>query len=43
MNAAPDEHDAIGRFTRDALSDLSLAHESYPAFFGEVLAGHRPG
>ena len=39
VNVAPDEHDAIGWFTRDALADLSLAHHSYPAMFSRVLAG----
>jgi hypothetical protein len=38
VNAAPEEHDAIGWFTADALGELSLAHESYLAMFGEVLA-----
>jgi 8-oxo-dGTP pyrophosphatase MutT (NUDIX family) len=38
VNAAPDEHDAIGWFTQDALGDLSLAHDSYLAMFGRVLA-----
>jgi 8-oxo-dGTP pyrophosphatase MutT (NUDIX family) len=41
VNAAPDEHDAIGWFTGDALGELSLAHESYPGLFSEVLAGRR--
>ena len=38
FNAAPEEHDAIGWFTADALGGLSLAHESYLAMFGAVLA-----
>ncbi|WP_203905663.1 NUDIX domain-containing protein [Virgisporangium aliadipatigenens] len=40
-NVAPDEHDAIGWFTEEALAELSLAHESYLAIFSKVLAGHR--
>jgi 8-oxo-dGTP diphosphatase len=38
-NVAPDEHDAIAWFTEDALGDLSLAHDTYLAMFGRVLAG----
>lgn len=38
VNVAPDEHDAIGWFTEDALGELSLAHESYLALFHRVLA-----
>ncbi|MFF0173307.1 NUDIX domain-containing protein [Micromonospora profundi] len=41
VNAAPDEHDAIGWFTEEALGELSLAHHSYRSMFGEVLAEHR--
>ncbi|MFI7607736.1 NUDIX domain-containing protein [Micromonospora sp. NPDC049366] len=41
INAAPDEHDAVAWFTADALNDLSLAHDSYLALFGEVLAERR--
>ena len=41
VNAAPDEHDAIGWFTGEALGELSLAHDSYRAMFGTVLAGRR--
>jgi 8-oxo-dGTP diphosphatase len=38
VNVAPEEHDAIGWFTEDALGDLSLAHDSYRAMFSRVLA-----
>ena len=41
VNVAPDEHDAIAWFTEDALGELSLAHDSYGAFFSAVLARHR--
>lgn len=41
INAAPDEHDTIAWFTEDALGELSLAHDSYPAIFSKVLAEHR--
>lgn len=30
MNAAPDEHDAIGWFTADDVGSLRLAHSRYP-------------
>lgn len=43
VNAAPDEHDAVAWFTEDALGGLSLAHDSYPAMVGDVLAGRRRG
>ena len=39
VNAAPDEHDAIAWFTKDALGELSLAHDSHLAMFRRVLAG----
>jgi 8-oxo-dGTP diphosphatase len=39
VNAAPDEHDAIGWFEETELADLRLAHDSYLATFTEVLAG----
>ncbi len=38
VNVSPDEHDAIAWFTEDALAELALAHRSYPALFGAVLA-----
>ncbi len=38
VNVASEEHDAIGWFAEDALGDLSLAHDSYPAMFRKVLA-----
>ena len=41
INVAPDEHDAIAWFTEDALGELSLAHDSYLAIFGKILAEHR--
>jgi 8-oxo-dGTP pyrophosphatase MutT (NUDIX family) len=41
VNAAPDEHDAIAWFGRDALGELSLAHDSYLALFSRILAEHR--
>ncbi|MGX6608545.1 NUDIX hydrolase [Micromonosporaceae bacterium Da 78-11] len=41
VNAAPDEHDAIGWFTEDALGGLALAHDGHLAMFREVLAGYR--
>ncbi|MFC3741827.1 NUDIX domain-containing protein [Paractinoplanes deccanensis] len=41
VNVAPDEHDAIAWFSRDALGELSLAHDSYLAMFDEVLSGRR--
>ncbi|WP_422736817.1 NUDIX domain-containing protein [Micromonospora sp. WMMD729] len=41
VNAAPDEHDAIGWFTEDELGGLSLAHDSYLALFTRALADHR--
>ena len=37
-NVAPDEHDAIAWFTEDALGELPLAHDSYPAMFSKVFA-----
>lgn len=40
VNAAPDEHDAIGWFGATELAELRLAHESYPAMLAEILAGH---
>jgi 8-oxo-dGTP diphosphatase len=40
VNAAPDEHDAIGWFERTELANLRLAHDSYLAMFTEVLAEH---
>jgi 8-oxo-dGTP diphosphatase len=42
-NVAPEEHDAIAWFTEDALGGLSLAHDSYLAMFGRVLAECRAG
>jgi 8-oxo-dGTP diphosphatase len=42
-NVAPDEHDAIAWFTADALGGLSLAHDSYLAMFGRILAERRAG
>ena len=41
VNAAPEEHDAIGWFTADAVGGLSLAHDTYPAMVGEALAQRR--
>ncbi|MFG1880529.1 hypothetical protein [Micromonospora sp. NPDC049102] len=41
VNAAPDEHDAIGWFTEDELGGLCLAHDSYLALFTRALAEHR--
>lgn len=38
VNAAPDEHDAIGWFERAELADLRLAHESYLPMFTGLLA-----
>jgi 8-oxo-dGTP pyrophosphatase MutT (NUDIX family) len=32
---------AIAWFTEDALGELSLAHDSYPAIFSQVLAEHQ--
>ena len=37
-NVAPDEHDAIAWFAEDALGELRLAHDCYPAIFGEAFA-----
>lgn len=42
VNAAPDEHDAIAWFTKDALGELSLAHDSYLAMFSRVLSSIEP-
>jgi 8-oxo-dGTP pyrophosphatase MutT (NUDIX family) len=39
VNAAPDEHEAIGWFEEPELADLRLAHASYLATFTEVLVG----
>jgi 8-oxo-dGTP diphosphatase len=41
INLAPDEHDAIAWFTEDALSELSLAHDSYLEMFTKALASRR--
>lgn len=41
VNLAPDEHDAITWFTEDALGELPLAHDGYPALFSKVFAEHR--
>lgn len=38
-NVEPDEHDAMAWFTADELGGLTLAHDSYPAMFSELLAG----
>ncbi|MFD6665010.1 NUDIX domain-containing protein [Micromonospora chalcea] len=40
-NLAPEEHEAIGWFTEDALGALPLAHADYPALFRRVLAERR--
>ncbi len=40
-NLAPEEHDAVGWFTEDALGALPLAHAGYPALFRRVLAERR--
>ncbi|MEU4689689.1 NUDIX hydrolase [Actinoplanes sp. NPDC023714] len=37
VNAAPEEHDAIGWFTAGALGTLALAHDGYPALLAEAL------
>ncbi|BCY09134.1 hypothetical protein L3i22_042220 [Actinoplanes sp. L3-i22] len=37
VNAAPDEHDAIGWFSRAELGQLRLAHDSYLDMFTAVL------
>lgn len=42
VNAEPDEHDAIGWFTIDALGELSLAHEGYLEMFTRLLPGTEP-
>jgi 8-oxo-dGTP pyrophosphatase MutT (NUDIX family) len=41
VNAAPEEHDAIGWFAADALGELRLAHDGYLALFSKVLADQR--
>ncbi|GAA2701856.1 NUDIX hydrolase [Actinoplanes palleronii] len=41
VNAAPDEHDAIGWFAPDELAELRLVHDDFPAIFGKAFAGHR--
>jgi 8-oxo-dGTP diphosphatase len=41
-NAAPDEHDAIAWFTKDALGELCLAHDSYLWMFSKVLPQIEP-
>jgi mutator protein MutT len=38
LNAAPDEHDAIGWFTLDETMALDLAAADYPALFKRLLA-----
>lgn len=38
-NLAPDEHDAIGWFSKDELGGLLLAHDSYLARFTGALSG----
>lgn len=37
VNAAPDEHDAIGWFSLDEAISLDLADADYPALFKKVL------
>ena len=37
VNAAPDEHDAIGWFSLDEAISLDLADADYPALFKQVL------
>lgn len=37
MNAAPDEHDAIGWFTADDVAGLSLAHSRYPELLRQAF------
>ena len=37
INAAPDEHDAIGWFRLDEAMSLDLADDGYPALFNQLL------
>jgi 8-oxo-dGTP pyrophosphatase MutT (NUDIX family) len=41
VNAAPEEHDAIGWFEKSELAQLQLAHDSYFEMFTEVLVERR--
>jgi mutator protein MutT len=38
INAAPDEHDAVGWFSLDEALSLDLADGDYPALFKQVLS-----
>ena len=37
VNAAPDEHDAIGWFTADEVTTLALADDKYAILFAQIL------
>lgn len=43
VNAAPEEHDALGWFTTDEIAGLKLAHPSYADWLPQLIANTQPG